>query len=91
MMSLRRSDVSSSSDTPNRVARTASICSLSLLGEDDSVLTGWLDMNVEDIGMLKPQNTCIAPLGPETIERRYCLMPQRQHTLKPIIESCKIP
>ena len=49
MMSLRRSDVSSSSDTPNRVARTASICSLSLLGEDDSVLTGWLDMNVEDI------------------------------------------
>lgn len=49
MMSLRRSDVSSSSDTPNRVARTASICSLSLLGEDDSVLTGWLDINVEDI------------------------------------------
>ena len=49
MMSLRRSDVSSSSDTPNRVARTASICSLSLLGEDDSMLTGWLDINVEDI------------------------------------------
>ncbi len=49
MMSLRRSDVSSSLDTPNRVARTASICSLSLLGEDDSVLTGWLDMDVEDL------------------------------------------
>ena len=49
MMSLRRSGVSSSSDTPNRVARTASICSLSLLGEDDSVLTGWLDINVEEI------------------------------------------
>ena len=50
MTSLRRSDVSSSSDTSNRVARTSSICSLSLLGEDDfAVLTGWLDMNVEDI------------------------------------------
>tara|TARA_A100000164_G_C21890651_1_gene765242 strand:- start:44 stop:205 length:162 start_codon:yes stop_codon:yes gene_type:complete len=49
MMSLRRSDVSSSSDIPDRVARTSSICSLSLLGEDDfAVLTGWLDMNVED-------------------------------------------
>ena len=50
MMSSRRSDVSSSSDTPNGVARTSSVCSPSLLGEDDfAVLTKWLDMNVEDI------------------------------------------